>query len=87
LYSVRLLKAASKELEKLDRTVAKRIVDRLEWLSSNLDSTKLYPLKGQLRRLYKLREGSHRIIFEVLQSEKTIIVHAIGHRREIYKRR
>jgi mRNA interferase RelE/StbE len=87
LYSVRLLKTASKELEKLDRTVAKRIIDRLEWLSSNLDSTKLFPLKGELRGLYKLREGSHRIIFEVLRSENTIIVHAIGHRREIYKRR
>jgi len=87
LYSVRLLKTASKELEKLDRKVAKRIIDRLEWLSSSLDFTKLFPLKGELRGLYKLREGSHRIIFEVLRSENTIIVHAIGHRREIYKRR
>jgi mRNA interferase RelE/StbE len=87
LYSVRLLKTASKELEKLDRSVAKRIIDRLEWLSSNLDSTKLFPLKGELSGLYKLREGSHRIIFEILRSENTIIIHAIGHRREIYKRR
>jgi mRNA interferase RelE/StbE len=87
LYSVRLLKTASKELEKLDRSVAKRIIDRLEWLSTNLDSTKLYPLKGELSGLYKVREGSHRIIFEILKSENTIIVHAIGHRREIYKRR
>jgi len=87
LYSVRFLKAASKELEKLDRTIAKRIIDRLEWLSLNVDSTNLFPLKGELRGLYKLREGSHRIIFEILRSENTIIVHAIGHRREIYKRR
>jgi mRNA interferase RelE/StbE len=87
LYSVRLLKTASKELEKLDRSVAKRIIDRLEWLSLNVDSTKLFPLKGELSGLYKLREGSHRIIFEILKSENIIIVHAIGHRREIYKRR
>ncbi|HYQ87690.1 MAG TPA: type II toxin-antitoxin system RelE/ParE family toxin [Bacteroidota bacterium] len=87
MYSVRLLKAASKDLEKLERTVARRIIDRLEWLSTNLDSTKLFPLKGELKGLYKLREGSHRIIFEVLRSEKTIIVHAVGHRREIYNRR
>ena len=87
MYSVRLLKNASKELEKLDRTVAIHIVERLEWLSSNLDSTKLFPLKGELSGLYKLREGSYRIILEILKSEKIIIVHAIGHRREIYKRR
>ena len=87
MYSVRLLKTASKELERLDRTIAKRIIDRLEWLSLNVDSAKLFPLKGELSGLYKLREGSHRIIFEILKSEHTIIVHAIGHRREIYKRR
>jgi len=87
LYSVRLLKPASKELERLDRETAERIVERLDWLSSNLDSTKLFPLKGELRGLYKVREGSYRIIFEILKSENTIIVHAIGHRREIYKRR
>ena len=87
MYSVRLLKNASKELEKLDRTVSKRIVDKLERLSSNLDSTKLFPLKGGLSGLYKLREGSYRVILEILSSEKTIIVHAIGHRRDIYKQR
>lgn len=87
MYTIRLLKSASRELERLDHDVASRIVSRLEWLSTNLDSTKLFPLKGELRGLHKLREGSHRIIFEILRSEKTIIVHAIGHRREIYKRR
>lgn len=57
MYSVRLLKPASKELEKLDRAVAKGIADRLEWLSLNVDATKLFPLKGELSGLYKLREG------------------------------
>ena len=87
MYSVRLLKPATKELQKLDRTIAKSIIDRLEWLSLNVESTKLFPLKGELSGLYKLREGSYRIIFEILRSERIIIVHAIGHRREIYKRR
>jgi mRNA interferase RelE/StbE len=63
------------------------MLDRLEWLSKNLNDTKLYPLKGDLRGLYKLREGSYRIIFEVLHAEKVILVHAIGHRGEIYKQR
>ena len=87
MYSVRLLKSAAKELEKLDRTTAEQIVDRLDWLSSNLDSTKLFPFKGELSGLYKVREGSYRIIFEILKSENAIIVHAIGHRRDIYRRR
>jgi mRNA interferase RelE/StbE len=84
-YSVRILKPASKELEKLDRTVARRIVDRIDWLASNLDSTKLFPLKGELSGLYKVREGAYRIIVEILRDDRIIVVHAIGHRREVYK--
>jgi mRNA interferase RelE/StbE len=87
LYSIRILKPASKELQELDRSVARRIADRVQWLSTNLDSAKLYPLKGKLSGLYKIREGPYRIIFEVLHNEQMIVIHSIGHRREIYKRR
>jgi mRNA interferase RelE/StbE len=87
VYSIRILKPATKELIKLDRTTASRIADRIQWLSSNLDSTKLFSLKGDLSGLYKIREGSYRIIFEILKNEQTIVIHSIGHRREIYKQR
>jgi len=87
VYSLRILQPAAKELEKIDRSMAERIADRIQWLSENLDSTKLYPLKGELKGLYKIREGSFRVIFEILKSERTIIIHSVGHRREIYKRR
>ena len=87
MYSLRILQPAAKELEKIDRLTAERIADRIQWLSENLDSTKLYPLKGELKGLYKIREGSYRIIFEILKNERIIIIHSVGHRREIYKRR
>ena len=67
-------------MKKLDRETAKHILDRLEWLSANLDSTKLFPLKGALAGLYKFREGSYRIIFEIRRTDRTIIVHKVGHR-------
>ena len=87
MYSIRLLKPASKELEKIDRSAGKRIADRIQWLSENLDSTKFYPLKGELKGLYRIREGSYRIIFEILKTERVIIIHSVGHRREIYRQR
>jgi len=87
LYSIRILKSASKELAKLDRSTASRITDRIQWLSTNFDSTKFFPLKGELSGLFKIREGSYRIIFEIIKNERTIIIHYIGHRQNIYKRR
>jgi hypothetical protein len=41
--------------------------------------SKTLPLKRDLKGLYKIREGSYRIIFEVLENDQTIITHSIGH--------
>ena len=84
-YTIRILKPAGRDLEKLDKPVGKRIVKRIYWLSGNLDSIKPAPLKGELSGLFKLREGDYRIIYQILPKEKVIIIHAIGHRSEIYK--
>ena len=77
MYSVRILKPAVKDLERLDPSVAGRIADRISWLAENLESTKLHPLKGELSGLYKLRDSSYRVIFEILRNEHIIIVHSI----------
>jgi mRNA interferase RelE/StbE len=87
LYSIRILKPAARELEKLDKIVTQRIVDKIRWLSHNIQSIKLPQLKGGLSGLFKIREGSYRIIFEIVYKEKTIIIHSIGHRKDIYKKK
>ncbi len=84
MYTVRLLKSASRGLERLDPIIAKRVINRLHWLAENLNNINPEPLKGQLRGFYKLREG-YRIAYEILRQEQVIIVHLIGHRRDIYR--
>ncbi len=85
MYAIRLLKPASRELERLDKTAATRVAKRLRWLAENLDNINPEPLKGRLQGLYELREGDYRIAYEILRGELLIMVHLIGHRREIYK--
>jgi len=85
MYSIRLLNDATRELERLDKPVANRIVRKLRWLAQNLDSISPESLKGGFAGLYKLREGDYRIAYQVLRSENTIVVHLIGHRRDVYK--
>ena len=63
----------------------KRVVRKLRWLAQNLDSINPESLKGDLAGLYKLREGDYRIVYQVLRAENIIVVHLIGHRRDVYK--
>jgi mRNA interferase RelE/StbE len=87
MYLLRILDAAARELAALDRQVADRVARRIRWLAENFDSIKPQSLTGQLSDLYKLRVGDYRVIYEVLRRERTIVIHAIGHRREIYRPR
>jgi mRNA interferase RelE/StbE len=87
MYHVRILKAASRDLAHVDKPVGRRIVERINWLAGNLDVIQPEALTGDLTGLYKLRVGDYRVIYEVVHSENAIMIHAIGHRREIYRKR
>ena len=87
MYTIRILKPASRELARLDKVAARRIVDRIRWLAENLEKIKPKALKGELSGLYKLREGDYRIIYEIIRKEKVIIIHSIGHRRDVYQKK
>lgn len=87
MYPIRILDGASRNLARLDRPVGRHIVERINWLAANLDVISLEPLTGDLAGLYKLRVGDYRVIYEILRDEQTILIHAIGHRRDIYRKR
>jgi mRNA interferase RelE/StbE len=87
MYRIRVLEAATRELARLDKPVGRRIVERINWLATNLDNIRLETLTGALSGLYKLRVGDYRILYEVLYDEQIIVIHVIGHRREVYRKR
>lgn len=87
VFALRILKSASRELKRIDPPIAQRIVDRIRWLAENFEQITPEPLKGNLAGFFKLREGDYRILYEALRKERLIVVHYIGHRSEIYKRR
>jgi mRNA interferase RelE/StbE len=87
VYQIRILEAAARQLASLDPAVARRIVKRVHWLADNLEEIQLEALAGDLTGLYKLRIGDYRVVYEILHAEEIIVIHLIGHRREIYRRR
>jgi mRNA interferase RelE/StbE len=86
MYNVQLLDEAIDELAQLDKPIAKRITKKIKWLAENIESIQPEGLTGDLAGLYKLRVGSYRVIYEILEGERLIIVHAIGNRSKIYKK-
>ena len=86
MYAVRMMKSAARDLADLDVTTGRRIVSRIRWLADNLEDVRLEPLRGDLSGLYKLRQGAYRIIYQVLREEESLIIHSIGHRRDVYRK-
>ena len=85
MYHIRILEPASRELARLDKPIGRRIVERIHWLAANFDDIRPEALTGDLIGLHKLRVGDYRI-YEIVHNEKTIVIHAVGHRREIYRK-
>ncbi len=87
-WRIELSQTAEKQLEKLDRPVAKRIRDFLRGRLMTLDDPRSIgeALKGaRLGELWKYRAGDYRIIARIEDGQLTILIVRIGNRREVYR--
>lgn len=85
VYQTRILKTASVELSRLDQLHARRIAAKIRWLAENFDNLSPESLKGDLAGFFKLRVGDYRVVYDVLRDEHVIVIHLIGHRRDVYR--
>ena len=87
-WRVELDKSAEKELDKLDRQTATRILIFLNERVSSRDDPRSIgeALKGaKLGNLWKYRVGDHRIIADIQDEVLRIYVVRLGNRREVYR--
>jgi mRNA-degrading endonuclease RelE of RelBE toxin-antitoxin system len=45
------------------------------------------PLLGELEGLRSARRGDYRIIYEILEEERVVVIHRVQHRRDVYRPR
>jgi mRNA interferase RelE/StbE len=86
-WKIEFEKNATKELKKLDKQTAKRIINFMIRIQ-NLDNPRSIgeALKGSsLNAFWKYRMGDYRLICEIRDTTILIIVIKIGHRKEIYR--
>jgi len=81
LYDLEIRPPALRDLRKLSKEVARRVLAKIESLRDDL--------RGDVKRLkgadpgYRLRVGDYRVLFD-LQGRK-IVLRRVRHRREAYK--
>jgi mRNA interferase RelE/StbE len=87
VYNLEWRPEARDDLASLDKPIAQRILNKLRWLTENLDTLTPEPLTGEWKGLFKLRIGSYRALYTVNRPERRLTVHLIKHRSEAYKTR
>jgi len=87
-WNIEFVPAAAKELKKLGRGEAARIIATLETRIAALDDPRTLgsALTGELGGLWRWRIGDYRVIARIENERITILVVRIGHRREVYRR-
>jgi mRNA interferase RelE/StbE len=72
-----------KQLSKMERKIADRIVSKVESIRNN---PFLFVAKIKDSDFYRLRVGDYRVIMSIDRGKMVILVIEIGHRRNIYKK-
>jgi mRNA interferase RelE/StbE len=85
-WQVEVSPDAFRQLERLDEAIADRVTAKLRWLREHADEVDHLPLRGSLAGLYKLRVGDWRAIYQIDSERRLVIVLAVEHRREAYRR-
>ena len=86
MYTIEFLPSAKKELKKLDFVVQKQVKEKIVLLASDPNQLKnnIKALKGEFSGKFRLRIGSYRVVFRIVEEKVVIIVVRIGHRKEVY---
>ncbi|MEK7564785.1 MAG: type II toxin-antitoxin system RelE/ParE family toxin [Patescibacteria group bacterium] len=84
-WAIEFGSGAEKDLVKLDRSIRRRVLDKLEWFSDNFDYTNPLPLGNEWRGFFKLRIGDRRIIYTIDYKRKVILIQYLNLRDKVYK--
>jgi mRNA interferase RelE/StbE len=85
-WTIEYAESARKQLRKLAKSDARRIVDFMDERVATNDPRRLgKALKGLLGDLWRYRVGDFRIICEIQDGVLTVLVLQIGNRREVYR--
>jgi len=85
-WTVEYTRTAETQLRKLDRQIARRILDYLDDKIAPLENPRSRgkALVGPLGELWRYRIGDYRVVCEIQDNVMRILLVETGHRKQIY---
>lgn len=83
MYAVEMLRSAQKQLTRLPAEDQERILVAMEALADEPRPQGCSKLTG--RDAWRIRVGDYRIIYEIFDDRRVVIVVVVGHRKDAYR--
>lgn len=86
-WKIEITDEARKQLKKIDKTEAKRILTYLRERVAAEEDPRRYgkALSGDLGELWRYRVGNYRVIASIEDQNVQILVVRVGHRSKVYR--
>ena len=84
-YSIELKRSAARELDLVEpRAQRQRIVARIRALAADPRPAGTQKLAGSAVG-FRIRQADYRVVYEIHDRDRRVVVVKIGHRREVYR--
>jgi len=83
-YEVVVLRPAEKEIRRLAPKIRRQILEKLVGLETNPRPQDVRRLHG-VERGYRVDSGEYRILYEIDDAERLVVVRVVKHRKDVYR--
>ncbi len=84
-FEIQLSTRAYKFFKKIPRDVYIRLINKIEELAENPFPTGVKRIFGREEKLFRIRVGDYRILYEIFPDKKVILIVNIDKRSKVYK--
>ena len=84
-YSLRFVRAAERQFERLPPEVQRRLRPRIDALAEEPRPSGAKTLAG-LQGLFAIRVGDYRVVYRIDGDELEVLIVRVAHRRDVYRR-
>lgn len=84
MYAVELSHRATKQFLALSAEVRGRLAPRIDALADDPRPANARKLEG-VKDAYRLRVGDYRVVYEIREERRQVLIARIAHRRDVYR--